>query len=55
MRSELTIASEYDSKLWDVNHNPAEMLFSDFNGHVNFLKESLLQKLTVVNNDINEM
>ena len=55
MRSELTTASEYDAKLWNVNHNPAGMTFADFNSHVDFLKQTLLKKFSIVNNDINEL
>lgn len=53
MRSELDIAAEYDACLWDVNHNMAGLEFANFNAYVDFLKESLLKKLNVVNNDIN--
>ena len=52
MRSELAIAAEYDAKLWGVNHNPASIYFNNFNGHVDYLKEILNQKKSVIQQEI---
>ena len=53
MREEIGLAALYDTKMWGVNHNPAGLLYNDFDGHVNFLKETLKKKLAVVNADVN--
>ena len=53
MRREISLAAEYDAKVWKVNHHPYGPKFADFNGHVDFLNEILLKKLAVVNNEVN--
>ena len=48
LRSQISIAANYDAELWGVNHNPTGLYFEDFDGHVDFLKETLNNKLEVV-------
>jgi len=52
LRDILSVAAEYDAKLWEVNHNPANLSFENFNGHVDFLKSVLINKLKVVSKEI---
>lgn len=59
IRDAIALAAGYDAKLWGVNHNPVTAMgytslsFDDINGHVNFLKSVLTQKLSVVNSEVN--
>ena len=54
-REQLEIAATYDAKLWGVNHNPVDMKYDDFDGHVDFLKNTLVRKFAVVDSDVNAM
>lgn len=55
MRSQIQIAADFDTKLWGVNHNPIteQLSFSNFNGHVDFLKNALQSKYAVVESEVN--
>ena len=53
MRELLNVATQYDAVLWDVNHNPNNTVLVDFNEHVDYLKDILLNKYIVVSNEIN--
>ena len=53
MRVLFKSAAEYDAKLWDVNHNPNNKVFTDFDGHVDYLKDVLVQRYNVVSDEIN--
>ena len=57
IRNEVKIAANYDSILWGVNHNPnpSVITFNDFDGHVDFLKETLQKKNLIVGNFINTL
>lgn len=50
IRNEIKIAAVYDSILWGVNHNPnpSVLTFNNFDGHVDFLKNVMNNKLSVV-------
>lgn len=52
IRNEIRIAALYDAKMWEVNHNPSGLLYDDFDGHVDFLKETLEKKLFVVDDAV---
>lgn len=52
LRTQLAVAAQYDAELWAVNHNPVGIVYDDFNGHVDFLKEALNHKYQVVQEDI---
>lgn len=54
-REQLELAATYDAKLWGVNHNPVDMKYDDFDGHVDFLKDTLVRKFAVVDSDVNAM
>ena len=59
MREAIALSAGYDAKLWGVNHNPmtaqgyTSLTFDNFNGHVDFLKDALINKLSVVNSEVN--
>jgi len=55
LREELSVAAEYDAKLWDVNHNPGKLNFSNFHGNDDNKKKVLITKLNVVSNEINRL
>lgn len=48
----LCTSADYDAKLWGVNHNPADITRENFNGHVDFLKTILQNKITTLNGEI---
>lgn len=54
-REQLELAATYDAKLWGVNHNPVDMKYDDFDGHVDFLKDTFVRKFAVVDSDVNAM
>ena len=57
IRNEIKIAAVYDSILWGVNHNPnpSVLTFNNFDGHVDFLKETLQNKKLAVGSFINNL
>ncbi len=52
LRNLLSVAARYDAMIWGVNHNPLEMELSDFNSHVDFVKDILIMKLSVVKTEV---
>lgn len=52
MRKELSLAAEFDTKLWGAHNDPSEIARKDFDAYVDFLKETLENKLSVVNSEI---
>lgn len=52
LRNKISVAADYDAKLWQVNHNPTNMELANFNEHVNFLKATILNRMKIVSNEI---
>ena len=60
LRNEISVGAEYDEKLWGVNHNPtsssaSKLEYEDYNGHIDFLKSTLQNKLLVIENYISAL
>ncbi|WP_294431398.1 CotH kinase family protein [uncultured Treponema sp.] len=55
MRSEILVSQQYDTMIWGEHKDPSGVVRKDFDAYVDFLKETLLKKLSVVNNEINGM
>lgn len=53
-RNDLKTAATYDALIWGINHNPnlEELTFSNFDGHVDFLKDALNNKFQIVSSYI---
>ena len=59
LRNHLRVAAVYDSKIWGVNHNPLSssggLIFNNFDGHVDFLKQTIANKFSVVDTAISDL
>lgn len=52
MRSEIYVSQQCDTLVWGEHKDPSGIVRANFDAYVDFLKETLLKKLNVVNNDI---
>ena len=55
MRGRLAIAAEYDKMLWGVHNDPSGVQRENFDAYVDFLKEGILDKISIVDKEISEM
>ena len=55
MRNEIYVSQQYDTMVWGEHKDPSGIVRANFDAYVDFLKETLLEKVTVVNNDINRL
>ena len=55
MRNEIYVSQQYDTMVWGEHKDPSSIVRANFDAYVDFLKETLLKKVTVVNNDINKL
>ena len=56
MRGKISVAAEYDSLLWGIRENNMNRIKTkDFNSNVDFLKETLLKRLLLVDSEINNL
>lgn len=53
MRNEIYVSQQYDTLFWGEHKDPSGIVRANFDAYVDFLKETLLKKLSIVNNDIN--
>ena len=52
MRNEIYVSQQYDTLVWGEHKDPSGIIRPNFDAYMDFLKETLIKKLTVVNNDI---
>lgn len=52
-RNEINLSADLDEMIWGVNHNPQDLVCSDYNEHIDFVKKVLKRKFTVVSDEIN--
>ena len=52
MRNEIYVSQQYDTMVWGEHKDPSGIVRANFDAYVDFLKETLLKKVIVVNNDI---
>ena len=52
MREQLALAAEYDTLRWGAHNDPSGITRANFNAYVDFLKDTLEKKLSVVNADV---
>lgn len=52
MRSEIYVSQQYDTLVWGEHKDPSGIVRANFDAYVDFLEDTLLKKLSVVNNDI---
>ncbi|HAJ97379.1 MAG TPA: hypothetical protein DCO72_06555, partial [Ruminococcus sp.] len=55
MRTEIYISQQCDTMIWGKHKDPSGIVRENFDAYVDFLKETLLKKLDVVNTTINGM
>ncbi len=55
MRSKLDTAAQYDTMLWGEHNDPSGIKRENFDAYVNFFKERVLDKLSVVDTDISKI
>lgn len=55
MRSKLAVAAQYDTMLWGEHEDLSGIKRENFNAYVDFLKERILDKLSIVDNNISSM
>lgn len=52
MRNELAVAAQYDTMLWGEHNDPSGVKRENFDAYVDFLKERLLKKMLIIENDL---
>ena len=55
MRSELSVAAVYDTMLWGEHNDPSGVKRENFDAYVDFLKERILDKISIINADVAAM
>lgn len=55
MRSRLSVAAEYDTMLWGKHDDPSGVKRENFDAYVDFFKEAVLNKISVINADVSAM
>jgi len=55
MRSELSVAVQCDSEIWEEHADPSEIMRENFDAYVDFLKDLLIKRFAIVNSEIESM
>ena len=55
LRNEISLAAQYDTMLWGEHNDPSEIKRENFDAYVDFLKETIVKKISVVNDSITNL